>query len=310
MSNVRRFLPYAWVLLLLNGMLGACSQSTVPPSPTPTEQAKGLFSYDPAVSFDLKERATKEQGGVIIQDINYAAYVPDWKRLPAYLVKPAGKGPFAGVLFFHWLGSPNGNREEFLDEAIQLASQGTVSLLIQGYFPWIQSPTNGSADQQQVITQTIEVRRALDLLLAQPEVDPRRLGFVGHDYGAMYGAILAGVEHRVKAYVLIAGMGTFSDWSLRYWPDTAAQGEEAYRRALAPVDPSRYVSHAAPAALLFQFANSDNFIPKETAWAFYDSASEPKEVKWYDTSHAMDVDEARGDRRAWLTTQLGLGAPK
>lgn len=55
-----------------------------------------------------------------------------------------------------------------------------------------------------MIDETIEVRRALDLLLAQPQVNRKRIGFVGHDYGAMYGALVAGVEKRVKAYVLIA----------------------------------------------------------------------------------------------------------
>ena len=70
-----------------------------------------------------------------------------------------------------------------------------------------------------VIDQTIEVRRALDLLLSQPQVDAKRLAFVGHDYGAIFGGIVAGVEKRVKACVLMAGMGNFSDWSLRpsFW---------------------------------------------------------------------------------------------
>jgi pimeloyl-ACP methyl ester carboxylesterase len=77
-------------------------------------------------------------------------------------------------------------------------------------------PTDGKADRRQVIDQTIEVRRAIDLLLLQPEVDPKRVGYVGHDYGAMYGSIVAGHDKRVKAYVLIAGMGNFGDWSLKY----------------------------------------------------------------------------------------------
>src|SRR5204863_5742114 len=94
----------------------------------------------------------------------------------------------------------------------------------RGFFPWSESPVDGEKDRQQIADQTIELRRALDLLLAQPGVDRHRIGFVGHDYGAMFGAIVAGLEHRARTYVFIAGLGTFGDWSLKYWPKTAAKG--------------------------------------------------------------------------------------
>jgi dienelactone hydrolase len=250
--------------------------------------------------------SAKEEGGVTIKDINYAAYNARHGRIRAYLIEPKGAGPHAGVVFFHWLGRTKSDRSQFLDEATALAKQGVVSLLIQGYFQWLEPPTDGGADRQQVIDQTIEVRRALDLLLSQPEVDPRRIGYVGHDYGAMYGAIVAGLEKRAKAYVLMAGMGSFSDWSLKYWPATAKRGEVAYRHSMKAVDPIHYVSHASPAALFFQFANSDVFIPKAAATAFFEKASRPKQDEWYDSAHDLNVEAARSDRREWLARQLGL----
>ena len=265
-----------------------------------------LFAYDRSLAFDLKEDSAKEQDGVTIRDVNYAAYNQRHGRIKAYLIKPQRKGRYAGVVFFHWLGRPNGDRSEFLDEAVALAKQGTVSLLIQGFFPWSEEPTEGRADRQQVIDQTIEVRRALDVLLSQPTVDKRRIGYIGHDYGAMYGGIIAGVDKRVKAYVLMAGMGSFSDWSLKFWSGPAGGDKDAYRQAMNVVDPIHYVPRAAPAALLFQFANTDKYIPKETATQFYDAASEPKQVKWYDAIHDLNVEAARKDRREWLTRQLAL----
>jgi pimeloyl-ACP methyl ester carboxylesterase len=210
------------------------------------------------------------------------------------------------VLFFHWLGEPKGDRSEFLDEAMGLAKYGAVSLLIQGYFPWAEPFTEVEADRQRIRQQTIEVRRAMDLLLSQAGVDPKRVGYVGHDYGAMYGSIVAGLEKRARTYILIAGMGTFSDWSLKYWPATAAKGDEVYRRNMDTLDPAHYISRAAPASLLFQFANSDKYISKATATAFYEAASKPKQVEWYDTDHYLNIEAARNDRRVWLTRQLGL----
>ncbi|MGB9180987.1 MAG: hypothetical protein WCB68_17275 [Pyrinomonadaceae bacterium] len=291
------------ILILVVSLLLNFSMSFA--SPAPRKPAR-LFDYDKSVSFDLKETSSKEQAGVIIKDVNYAAYDPKHGRLPAYLVKPKGAGPFAGVIFFHWLGKPNPDRNEFLEEAVAMAQHGVVSLLVQGRYPWLEKWTDGQADRQRVIEQVVEVRRAIDLLLAQPEVDKRRIGFVGHDYGAMYGAITAGVERRVKAYVLMAGTSSFSTWSLKYWPATAAKGEDTYRRTMDEVDPIRHIPHAQRAALLFQFSNSDEFIPKATATEFSDAAGKGKEVKWYDADHELNIEAARKDRREWLARRLGL----
>jgi len=267
---------------------------------------QGLFDYDRSLAFDLKEVSSRDENAVTIRDLNYAAYNPAHKRIDAYLVRPKGRGPFAGVLFFHWLGNVKSDRSEFLDEAIALAKRGTASLLIQGHFPWIEEPTEAQADRRQIIDQTIEVRRALDLLLSQPEIDRRRIAFVGHDYGAMYGSIVAGLEKRVKAYVFMAATPTFSDWSLKYWPVTAKAGEAVYRQTMKEIDPINYVAHAAPASLFFQFAKTDKFITRETAMAYYAAASNPKLIKRYDTVHELDVEAAKNDRRAWLARQLRL----
>jgi dienelactone hydrolase len=274
------------------------------------ENETAAFTYNPSVVFALKEESAKEQDGVTIRDVNYAAYSPQRGRIKAYLVQPGGKGPFAGVLYFHWYGTPNGNRDQFLNEAVSLAKQGAASLLIQGYFPWAVPPADANTDSQRVVDETIEVRRALDLLLSQPEVDQKRVGYVGHDYGAMYGAITAAVDKRVKAYVLIAGIGSFSNWSLDYWlKSIPADDKEAYRAALKPIDPITQIASAAPATLMFQFANSDEHIKKEAAIDFFDAASRPKQVRWYEGKHELNVEAAREDRREWLTRQLHLAKP-
>ncbi len=82
--------------------------------------------------------------------------------------------------------------------------------------------------------------------------------------------------------------------------------KDSYRKALQPIDPITQITRAAPATLLFQFANSDEHIARETAIAFADAASKPKQIKWYDGKHELNVEAARDDRRAWLTQQLGL----
>jgi dienelactone hydrolase len=270
----------------------------------PRTDARPSFAYKRSTLFDLKVESAKEEDGVIVRDVSYASQTPGRGRIKAYIVTPASKGFFGGVLFFHWLGEPNGDRNEFLSEAISLGKRGFVSLLIQGYFPWAVEPHDAETDRQRVIDETIEVRRALDLLLAQRHVDPKRIGYVGHDYGAIFGAILAGVEKRVKTFVFVAGMGNFGDWSLKYWSEPKKKGEETYRRGMNAVDPINYVSRAAPSSVLFQFSKTDKYISAATANAFSDAASSPKQVIWYDTDHAMNLDAVRKDRTDWLVRQL------
>lgn len=266
-----------------------------------------LFAYKDSVPFDAKKVSDKNKDGVVVQEIDYAAHTSERGRMKAYLIQPQGVGPFAGVLFFHWLGEPNGNKEQFVDEAVALAKQGTVSLLIEGYFPWKIEPKDGQTDRKRVIDESIEVRRALDFLLSQPGVDPKRIAYVGHDYGAMYGAIMGGVDKRVKTYILMAPIGSWSDWSLAYWLAKAPENDkEAYRKALEGVDPINYVSRLAPSPILLQFATADEHITKDAATSFADAASEPKQVKWYETKHHLNVEAARNDRSKWLQERLGL----
>jgi dienelactone hydrolase len=268
-----------------------------------------MYQYDQTVPFDLKVTSTKTRDGVTIQDVTYAAADPQFSsssagRIETYIVTPPGKGPFAGILFAHGLGQGWGNRQEFLDEAVTLAQQGVVSVLPSGLFPWTVSFTGaGLADQMSVIKQVIELRRSLDLLLAQPGVDPQRIAYVGHDYGAMHGAVLSGVEKRVKAYALIAGDSHYSHWAIQYF--IAPANVDAYQKALEAVDPLSYLLHAAPANLYFQFGKNDNYIAVDTANQIFKAASQPKKIDWYDAGHTLN-DQAVKDRNAWLMAQLDL----
>jgi dienelactone hydrolase len=290
--------------------LVSCSQSKDPAaSPAGNVAAARLFAYDRNAAIDVAVDTVRAIDGVTVLDAHFASCSPRHGAVKFYLVRPAGNGPFAGIFFFHWLGRPRGDREEFLDEAVQLAKRGTLCLLIQGYFPWNEDPIDGPTDRQQVIDQTIDARRGLDLLLRQPGVDSQRIGYVGHDYGAMFGSIIAGLDSCVKTYVFVAGMGNFGDWSLKYWPATAKGGEKPYREALDAVDPIHFVPDAAPASVLFQFSAHDKYITKDVAEAFSSAASHPKTIRWYDAQHDMGTVDVAKDRQDWLIQHLNLAKP-
>src|SRR3954470_12521091 len=88
------------------------------------------FDYDRNAPLNIRENKKEERDGVSVIELSYDS--PRGGRVPATLVQPSGKGPFAGILFGHWMmpRSSFRNRKEFLDEAVLLARSGAVSLLI------------------------------------------------------------------------------------------------------------------------------------------------------------------------------------
>jgi cephalosporin-C deacetylase-like acetyl esterase len=160
-------------------------------------------------------------------------------------------------------------------------------------------------DYDDAIHQVIELRRGLDVLLAQPQLDADRIAYVGHDFGAMYGSLLSAVDHRARAYVFIAGASDFNNWMLFGVKEDKSM-IDAYKAKMEPLAPAHFVAHTAPAAVLFQFGTEDGYTPAEDIDAFYNAASEPKAIERYKSDHPMELPEIQADRLAFLREQLGL----
>jgi dienelactone hydrolase len=223
----------------------------------------------------------------------------------AYLVRPPRRPAGAAVLFLHWYdpASKTSNRTEFLGDANALAQDGVVSLLPQQRFPWQEGPSDPQHDREAVIAQVVDLRRALDVLAAERGVDPDRIAVVGHDYGGMYAALLAGFDGRPSAYVLMAIDSDFPNWFLKYFVRGASATE--YEHAFAGLNPEDVVGEAAPAGVFLQFAETDQYVPVYRTDALFEATGEPKRMELYTGGHELD-EKARRDRLAWLREQLGF----
>lgn len=274
-----------------------------------------LFDYDAKQPLDIQQIRTYDRdGGVKVFDLTYAS--PRQGRVTAFLVVPPGKGPFAAILLGHWGG---GNRTEFLSEAELYAQVGAVSLLID--YPWtrpapwrrsipnLDKPELDNEIQSQAV---VDLRRGLDLLLARPDVDPKRVAYVGHSFGAQWGAILSAVDKRMKTSILVGGTPTTADLWHHDDPDsveflkTNRERVEKYLAATQPLNAINFIGRAAPIPLLFQFAGFEQNFSREAMDRYYAAASEPKEVKWYDTGHDLNDLRALLDRASWLEKHIGL----
>ena len=268
------------------------------------EPPTDIFNYDRAAPLQVAEVGRETRGQAVVRDITF---VPVDQPVKAYVVAPAaGIPPGPAILYVHWLGDPaTTNRTEFIDEAVALAGRGVTSVLVDTMWAvpkWYKNRVP-EEDYAQAIHQVIELRRAMDLLLAQPGVDPARVGFVGHDFGAMYGMIASALDHRAKTYVFMSAAPHFIDWFL-----FARQPKDlpSYRAQITAIDPILYVPKLAPARVFFQFANKDEYVSAAQAAEYYAAAVAPKQTATYVAGHDLHTAQVAADRVAWLERELGL----
>jgi len=252
-------------------------------------------NYDRNAPLELREAGVENREGVSVHDISYAS--PKGGRVPGYLVVPQGPGPFAGIIFMHGAG---GSREGTLSQAIMYARTGAVCLAIDAPMSGGRAiPGEQFLDYRQpertrdaFIQTVVDLRRGVDLLLSRSDVDPKRLGYVGGSFGAFVGGVLSGVEKRIRAYALPSGLASINEATvatvIKARQTLSKDQLEKSFEVIDAVSAVHYVSHAAPAALLFQNGDKDAGVPRESAERMHRAASDPKTIKWYDGGHGLN----------------------
>jgi pimeloyl-ACP methyl ester carboxylesterase len=252
----------------------------------------------------LEILSAEDRDGVLVRDV-----VIDGS-ISAYLVEPMvvdARTASPGLVFAHWFDThaPNGNRTEFLDEAVAwIGAHGGCAVLPQLTFPWAGDPTGSAPDRGRIAADVALLRRCLDVVAGRPGVDPARIAVVGHDFGGMHAVLLATADRRPVAYVLIAAVPRWADWFLLFWD--IPEDRIDYLRAMRPLDPIEHIGSADPARILLQFGKRDFFIAPMTGLELKASAPEGTELKAYEAEHDMAGDEIRADRSAFLEAALGV----
>jgi dienelactone hydrolase len=252
------------------------------PEPLPDRLAR-LFEYDRDAPLDVRSHVAARTAHVTVRALTYAA---PGGRVPALLIAPRSGGRHAGVIFMHGFG---GSRTDFLEEGVGVSLLGAVVVSITS--PFAQSSTGG--ERALVIRNVVDLRRAIDLLVAREDVDPARIGIVGYSLGAQAAALTAAVEDRLRAVILQAPQAR---------PSRETGGDP-------DLDTVRYVGHIAPAHVFVQGATLDEGVPPREVEAVIDAASGPAQFKWYEMSHTFGPPAFR-DQVAWLRDELRLRATR
>jgi len=171
--------------------------------------------------------------------------LPGEPRLAGELLIPAGKGPFPAVLFLSSTGQQD--RYGFAGPPpVDLGSHVITDALAQAGIAVLrfdERSFGASADGPISYTGQLEdARRGLRTLLVQDEVDPDRIGILGHGEGGWKALHLAGEGRSVRTVALLATPGRPYETVLKAQaaaaieavpPELRAEAQKAQARTLA-----------------------------------------------------------------------------
>jgi dienelactone hydrolase len=291
----------AAALLLAAG----CGGSRSAPSSPPPQQTP--FSYDASQPLAFRDAGRLNASyPIAVRDVSYA--VPGG-RINGYLAVPPSGRKLPAVLYLHGSG---GGRGELLVPAVWFAGRRAVGLTISspssvaGPQPRGLTPAQSLArDRRLTVADVIAARRAVDLLRSLPQVDPARIAVAGWSLGARTTAILAGVEPRIRAYVLMSGGASPVS---TYVAEAPARLRPEVRRVLSAIDPLRWIARGRPGTILLQDGRKDAVVPRAALLTLAHAAPRGTELRWYPTPHDLSVAAYRY-QLDWLSRHLGVRGP-
>ena len=273
------------------------------------------FEYDSRIPLRLESTLVRREGAIEVRAISFDS--PRGGRVTGKLFVPTTPRAtrLAGIVMAH--GAP-GSTANMDPRALFVARKGAVVIGIDAAFARRDpnDPVTFTArDADEQIQTIVDMRRAVDVLVARDDVDPARLGFIGGSYGAAMGGILAGVENRLRAFVLAVGdagfVAHFTAADGGWLPPVADLPEaqrDAWVAAMRPISGEVFLPRARGDRLFLQNGHTDNAVHPHVAQAFHALAPAGAEKQWYDAGHRLPPSHF-ADQLAFLHRKIGTDAP-
>jgi fermentation-respiration switch protein FrsA (DUF1100 family) len=239
------------------------------------------------------------------------------ERVPAILWIPIeAKGPFPCSFYLHGLGRSKADGQSI---AIDLLKQNCATMALDAAYHGERAAdkqpmygTNFYRLRDGYMQTVVDYRRALDYLETRPEIDSGRTTLVGVSMGAIMGAVLAGVETRIKCPVLMVGgadRGLMSRLSqISVWKQIRAEDPkldfDELSRIMAPSDPLNFVDKISPRPLLMINGTKDDIVPVEANKLLHATAKEPKKIIWLKAGHLLPHDQTTPIIYDWFKKYL------
>lgn len=263
------------------------------------------YDYDKNLPLNPVKELLLSRSDKTIWHITYASVHNE--RVTALLSFPKqAQKPMPVVIYLHGIGdSKNADYMQLGDSLFVVAGFAVLRIDAQYHgerqFPGLSLNLLKEypfAGRDGIVQTVFDLRRAVDLLDSEPDVDPRRTGFLGVSLGGAIGSIFVGVEKRIEFPIIaLAGGG------LKFLFGTHALNAEI-RNMLAPIEPLNFIKGVQPRPLLFINAEHDEVVPKAATKALFTAAGKPKEIRWYDSGHIVDAKVVLKDCSEWFKTMF------
>jgi dienelactone hydrolase len=221
------------------------------------------------VPLDVKEIEQVKVGNLIRRKVTFQSD-PD-NRVPAYIFIPAEKtgGKLPAILALHQTtkigkDEPAGLGNKEMGYGLELAQRGYV--VIAPDYPSFGEHRYDFATSRGYVSGSMKAVwdnvRAVDLLQTLPEVDPERIGVIGHSLGGHNAIFTAFHDRRLKAVVSNCGFCTLRkddvpSWTgLVYMPRIKTEFSSDAKKV--PFDFQELVAGLAPRAFLAIAAEKDD----------------------------------------------------
>ena len=225
-------------------------------------------------------------------------------RVPGlFYVPKKGRRPLPAILIMHGAG---GSKQDFTMAYEFLAMRGFAVLAIDAALhgdraaPGVDAFRADWLQLRAIYMQTVvDLRRAVDWLQSQDDIDDEFIGFWGVSMGTMIGTVFCAVEPRIHAAALLLGGADYHVLlrhsqlpALAIMRNYGNQEEmDTVAEQLAAVDPQYYIGAIAPRPVLLMNGERDYIISPEAGARLQELANEPKEIHWYDGGHLPPFDK-------------------
>jgi dienelactone hydrolase len=273
-----------------------------------TEADLNLFAYDVNGPLNLQKVVESTTNGVEVSAISFSS--PAGGSVTGLLFDPVTRSSLRpGIVLMH--GLP-GTARNVMVQGQLLAELGAVVIAIDAPFARRDGqPLRFSAqDRAEQIQLIKDLQRAVDVLRGRPNVDGGRIVYLGFSYGGAMGALFVGIERRLKTAILVVGDGGLVSHftgaeDVNFMAGLSCATRVSWFRAMAPIEPIRFIAHASPIPLLLQSGRLDDLVPMADAQVLHAAAPKSTTIRWYEAGHGLNQ-QANFDRLDWLHQEIGL----
>lgn len=273
------------------------------------EMREFLFRYDPLLPLDAASDGPRPFGPVVRERVSFGSI--NQMRVPALLTySPTAPRPLPVLLIQHGVNQSKDD-ERLGTLAADWATHGFACITSDaplhgergsgGDFDLVGMLSLPYEGLRYVVQSTVDLRRTIDFVAARPDLDERRVGYVGFSMSAILGVPFVAMEPRARAACLaFGGAGLFHFVTSRAAPEVRAD----VQLVADLIDPLHYAPLIAPRPVLQVNSDTDAVIPAALGHMLHSALSQPKSMLWYSGTHGEAPEHVFREMRLFLEGTL------